>query len=152
MAISLHASNDDLRNEIVPINKKYPIRDLLLSSKNYLKSLNSKSYITVEYILIDKVNDSIEDASNLVNLLSDLKCKINLIPFNPFPESEYKRSSHQNVESFKNYLIKNKFIATVRTTRGDEIDGACGQLVGKLINPIGSKKVKKEQISARNIH
>ena len=152
LAISLHASNDDLRNEIVPINKKYPIRDLLLSSKNYLKSLNSKSYITVEYILIDKVNDSIEDASNLVSLLSDLKCKINLIPFNPFPESEYKRSSHQNVESFKNHLIKNKFIATVRTTRGDEIDGACGQLVGKLINPIGSKKLKKEKILARNIH
>ena len=84
--------------------------------------------------------------------MSDLKCKINLIPFNPFPESEYKRSSHQNVEAFKNHLIKNKFIATVRTTRGDEIDGACGQLVGKLINPIGSKKLKKEQILARNIH
>ena len=152
LAISLHASNDDLRNEIVPINKKYPIKDLLLSSKNYLKSLNSKSYITIEYILIDKVNDSIKDASNLVSLLSDLKCKINLIPFNPFPGSEYKRSKHQNIESFKNYLIKNNFIATVRTTRGDEIDGACGQLVGKLINPIGSKKLKKEQISARNLH
>ena len=152
LAISLHASNDDLRNEIVPINKKYPIKDLLSSSKDYLKSLNSKSYVTIEYILIDDVNDSIEDASNLVNLLSDLKCKINLIPFNPFPGSEYKRSNDQNIKSFKNYLIKNNFITTVRVTRGDEIDGACGQLVGKLINPIGSKKLKKEQISARNLH
>ena len=106
----------------------------------------------VEYILIDEVNDSIKDASNLVSLLSDLKCKINLIPFNPFPESEYKRSNHQKVESFKNHLIKNNFIATVRATRGDEIDGACGQLVGKLMNPIGSKKLKKEQILTRNLH
>ena len=152
LAISLHASNDDLRNKIVPINKKYPIKDLLLSSKKYLKSLSSKSYITIEYILIKDVNDSIEDARNLVNLLSDLKCKINLIPFNPFPESEYERSTDQKVDAFKCYLIKNRFIATVRATRGDEIDGACGQLVGKLINPIGSKKLKNKRISAQNLH
>ena len=152
LAISLHASNDDLRNKIVPINKKYPIKDLLSSSKKYLKSLSSKSYITIEYILIKDVNDSIKDARNLVNLLSDLKCKINLIPFNPFPQSEYERSTDQKVDAFKSYLIKNNFIATVRVTRGDEIDGACGQLVGKLINPIGSKKLKSKQISAQNLH
>jgi len=152
LAISLHASNDDLRNKIVPINKKYPIKDLLDSSKRYLNSLNSKSHITIEYILINDVNDSIEDASNLVNLLSDLKCKINLIPFNPFPESDYERSTDEKVKAFKDYLIEHNFIATVRVTRGDEIDGACGQLVGKLINPIGSKKLKNKQIAAQNLH
>ena len=152
LAISLHASNDDLRNKIVPINKKYPIKDLLASSKRYLNSLNSKSHITIEYILINDVNDSIEDASNLVNLLSDLKCKINLIPFNPFPESDYERSTDEKVKAFKDYLIEHNFIATVRVTRGDEIDGACGQLVGKLINPIGSKKLKNKQIAAQNLH
>ena len=152
LAISLHASNDDLRNKIVPINKKYPIKELLSSSKKYLDSLKSKSHITIEYILINDVNDSIEDASNLVNLLSDLKCKINLIPFNPFPESDYERSTNEKVKAFKDYLIEHNFIATVRVTRGDEIDGACGQLVGKLINPIGSKKLKNKQIAAQNLH
>ena len=98
------------------------------------------------------MNDSIEDATNLVNLLSDIKCKVNLIPFNPFPESEYERSTDQKVEAFKDYLINHNFIATVRVTRGDEIDGACGQLVGKLINPVGSKKLKNKQIAVQNLH
>ena len=117
-----------------------------------MESLNSRSYITIEYILISDVNDSIEDATNLVNLLSDIKCKVNLIPFNPFPESEYERSTDQKVEAFKDYLINHNFIATVRVTRGDEIDGACGQLVGKLINPVGSKKLKNKQIAVQNLH
>ena len=139
LAISLHAANNTLRDEIVPINKKYPLDKLLNSCKKYLKNKSKRRTITIEYILIDGVNDSIEHAKELVEILKGLSCKVNLIPFNPFDGSNYSRSLESTIKDFKNYLIQKGMIATLRTTRGDAIDGACGQLVGKLKNRIQGK-------------
>ena len=134
LAISLHAADNQLRDIIVPINKKYPINELLSSCKNYLSKQTSKRNITIEYILIDGINDSIKHAASLSKILSNLSCKINLIPFNPFNGSDYKRSTNRNIYAFKDYLIKKGYITTLRITRGDAIDGACGQLVWELKN------------------
>ena len=139
LAISLHAANNTLRDEIVPINKKYPLDKLLNSCKKYLKNKSKRQTITIEYILIDGVNDSMEHAKELVEILKGLSCKVNLIPFNPFDGSNYSRSLESTIKDFKNYLIQKGMIATLRTTRGDAIDGACGQLVGKLKNKIQGK-------------
>jgi 23S rRNA (adenine2503-C2)-methyltransferase len=133
LAISLHAPNDELRNQLVPINRKYPIKMLLDSSLRYIKGLSdSKRVITIEYTLIDKVNDSLILAQELVELLRDVPCKINLIPFNPFPLSDYQRPSNNRIKAFQRVLNQAGFIAPVRTTRGDDIDAACGQLVGQV--------------------
>ena len=141
LAISLHAPTNELRDEIVPINKKYPISTLIRSCNNYLKNYQSKRSITIEYILIDGINDSEELARKLAKLLSNLSCKINLIPFNPFEGSSYKRSKIKTIENFKKILMDKGFITTLRVTRGDAIDGACGQLVGKLSKSIKGKKL-----------
>ena len=141
LAISLHAPNDDLRNEIVPINNKYPLKELISSCKTYLKSFNNKKNITIEYILIKEVNDSLEHAKELSMILNHLNCKINLIPFNPFDGCDYERSSDQDINAFKSFLMKKGFITTVRRTRGDLIDGACGQLVGNLNKATKGKKL-----------
>ena len=141
LAISLHAADNQLRDIIVPINKKYPINELLSSCKNYLSKQTSKRNITIEYILIDGINDSIKHAASLSKILSNLSCKINLIPFNPFNGSDYKRSTNRNIYAFKDYLIKKGYITTLRITRGDAIDGACGQLVGDLKNTVKGKGV-----------
>ena len=141
LAISLHAPTNELRDEIVPINKKYPISTLINSCNNYLKNYQSKRSITIEYILIDGINDSEELARKLAKLLSNLSCKINLIPFNPFEGSSYKRSKIKTIENFKKILMDKGFITTLRVTRGDAIDGACGQLVGKLSKSIKGKKL-----------
>jgi 23S rRNA (adenine2503-C2)-methyltransferase len=106
LAISLHAADNQLRDIIVPINKKYPINELLSSCKNYLSKQTGKRNITIEYILIDGINDSIKHAASLSKILSNLSCKINLIPFNPFNGSDYKRSTNRNIYAFKDYLIK----------------------------------------------
>tara|TARA_B100000767_G_scaffold274067_1_gene305990 strand:- start:1162 stop:2364 length:1203 start_codon:yes stop_codon:yes gene_type:complete len=133
LAISLHAPNDELRSQLVPINKKYPIAMLLESSLRYINGLSdNKRVITIEYTLIDHVNDSLPLAHELVALLRDVPCKINLIPFNPFPLSDYKRPSNNRVKAFQRVLNGAGFIAPVRTTRGDDIDAACGQLVGQV--------------------
>lgn len=133
LAISLHAPNDELRNQLVPINRKYPIKMLLDSSLRYINGLSdSKRVITIEYTLIDKINDSLILAQELVELLRDVPCKINLIPFNPFPNSGYKRPSNNRIKAFQRVLNEAGFIAPVRTTRGDDIDAACGQLVGQV--------------------
>lgn len=139
LAISLHAANNSLRDEIVPINKKYPLDQLLNSCKNYLKNKNKRQTITIEYVLIDGVNDSIEHAKELVKVLKGLSCKVNLIPFNPFDGSNYARSLDDTIQAFKNFLIKKGIITTLRITRGDAIDGACGQLVGKLTKSVKGK-------------
>ena len=139
LAISLHAANNSLRDEIVPINKKYPLDQLLNSCKNYLKNKNKRQTITIEYVLIDGVNDSIGHAKELVKVLKGLSCKVNLIPFNPFDGSNYARSLDDTIQAFKNFLIKKGIITTLRITRGDAIDGACGQLVGKLTKSIKGK-------------
>ena len=147
LAISLHAPINELRDELVPINKKYPISELMKSCKKYLASYDGKRNITIEYVLIDGVNDSPELARQLAKLLSDIYCKINLIPFNPFDGSDYKRSNKKNILDFKNILMEKGFITTLRITRGDAVDGACGQLVGKLNKSVKGKKL----ISHRSI-
>ena len=139
LAISLHAANNILRDEIVPINKKYPLEELLDACKNYLRAQSKRKTITIEYILIDGVNDSLDHAKDLVKILDGLSCKINLIPFNPFEGCNYIRSQESAIYKFKDFLIKKGFITTLRITRGDAIDGACGQLVGKLTKSVKGK-------------
>jgi 23S rRNA (adenine2503-C2)-methyltransferase len=130
LAISLHAPNDVLRNELVPINKKYPIAELLEACQFYLANLPDKRHITIEYTMMSGVNDNEDQAHQLAELLKDLECKINLIPFNPFPHSGYEKPSNNRVRRFQKILADAGYTVTVRTTRGDDIDAACGQLVG----------------------
>ena len=145
LAISLHAPDDKLRDQIVPINKKYPINSLMQACKDYLSNFESKKNITMEYIMIDGVNDSMNHAKKLAALLSNISCKINLIPFNSFKGSDYKRSKNSSMKSFKNYLMSKGFITTLRVTRGDGVDAACGQLVGELSNTIKGKNIIKHK-------
>lgn len=132
LALSLHAPNDELRNELVPLNKRYPIEEVKAACNRYLGRLNDKRVITVEYTMIDGVNDQPEQARELAKVLKDMPCKLNLIPFNPFPNSDYRRSSAKAIEWFKDITTKSGIVTTVRTTRGDDIDAACGQLVGQV--------------------
>ena len=132
LAISLHAPDDELRNVLVPINKKYPIKELMTACDHYMSSLPDRRKLTIEYTLIDHVNDSFEQAEALAILLKNTPCKINLIPFNPFPASGYKRPSNNRIHKFRDCLHNAGFIVTIRTTRGDDIDAACGQLVGEV--------------------
>lgn len=133
LAISLHAPNDEIRNELVPINKRYPIAMLLDSAKKYLDKMpDNRRKITVEYILIDHVNDRVEHAVELAELLKEIPCKINLIPFNPIENTEYKRVSNNALHRFRDILHKAGHTVTVRTTRGDDINAACGQLAGMV--------------------
>ena len=132
LAISLHAANDELRNELVPINKSYPIHKLLEACRNYSKS-NQGDPITFEYIMLKGVNDSQEDARQLAKIIQGIPAKINLIPFNPFPDSEYSRSSDKIINDFRDILTNAGLVTITRKTRGDDIDAACGQLVGKVI-------------------
>ena len=133
LALSLHAPNDALRNELVPINKKYPIAMLLESAQRYVEGLpDNHRKITIEYTLIDHVNDRLEHARELAELLRDVPVKINLIPFNPFNLSNYKRVSNNALRRFQQLLIDEGFTTTIRTTRGDDIDAACGQLAGQV--------------------
>ncbi|MDO8862121.1 23S rRNA (adenine(2503)-C(2))-methyltransferase RlmN [Haliea sp. E1-2-M8] len=135
LAISLHAPNDALRSQLVPINRKYPIAELLRSARQYIDAqADSKRVVTVEYTLIAGVNDQPDQARELALLLKDFPCKINLIPFNSFPGSEYRRPSGNAVSRFWQVLVDAGYIVTVRTTRGDDIDAACGQLVGQVVD------------------
>ena len=132
IAVSLHAPNDALRSEIVPINKKYPIAMLLSSVKGYMASLNDKRVPVIEYTLIAGVNDHRQHARELAVLLADFPCKINIIPFNPFSLSDYKRPSSTSITNFRQILQQAGYTVTVRTTRADDIGAACGQLVGDV--------------------
>ncbi len=132
LAVSLHAPNDALRDQLVPINKKYPIKELLAACDHYMASLPDRRKLTVEYTMMDKVNDEMEHAEQLAVLLKNTPCKINLIPFNPFPNSGYERPSNNRVYKFRDFLHSKGFIVTIRSTRGDDIDAACGQLVGQV--------------------
>ncbi len=131
MAVSLHAANDDLRDELVPINQKYPLKELMDACREYAKQ-GPRKYITFEYVMLEGVNDSIQDARQLVKLLKDVPSKINLIPFNPFPNSNYLCSPREVISQFKDVLYKAGIVTTIRKTRGEDIDAACGQLVGKV--------------------
>ena len=133
LAISLHAPNDELRNQLVPINRKYPLVDFIGSAKRYLDKMpDNRRKVTVEYTLMDRVNDRDEHAKELSVLLRDLPCKINLIPFNPFPGSEYKKVTKVALNRFRDILQNDGYTVTVRTTRGDDIAAACGQLAGEV--------------------
>ena len=132
LALSLHAPNNELRNQLVPLNKKYPLEMLLETCRRYVSRLGEKRVLTVEYTLLKDVNDQPEHAAQMIALLKDFPCKINLIPFNPFPHSGYERPSNNAIRRFQDLLHQAGHNVTVRTTRGEDIDAACGQLVGQV--------------------
>jgi 23S rRNA (adenine2503-C2)-methyltransferase len=132
LAVSLHAPNDELRNQLVPINKKYPIAELLRSVSGYMASLPDKRVPVIEYTMIAGINDHRQHARELAELLKSFPCKINIIPFNPFAMSDYRTPSGSSVTNFRQILQKAGYTVTVRTTRADDIGAACGQLVGEV--------------------
>jgi len=144
LAVSLHAPNDALRDQLVPINRKHPIAELLDACWVYVNKQNARG-ITFEYVMLDGINDQPEHAHELVRLLKGRPAKLNLIPFNPFPQTRYRRSSAAAIERFRDILNANGVTATTRRTRGDDIDAACGQLVGRVTDRttvrLGSKLV-----------
>ena len=131
LAVSLHASNDAVRDEIVPLNKKYPLKELMAACQRYLVKA-PRDFVTFEYVMLDGVNDKPQHARELLSLVKDVPCKFNLIPFNPFPNSGYNRSSNENIWVFREILQEAGLVVTVRKTRGDDIDAACGQLAGQV--------------------
>ncbi|HRD68666.1 MAG TPA: 23S rRNA (adenine(2503)-C(2))-methyltransferase RlmN [Legionella sp.] len=131
LAVSLHAPNDELRNQLVPINKKYPLAQLMALCKRYFKD-EPRRKVTFEYVMLKGVNDQLEHANQLIKLLKDVPAKVNLIPFNPFPLTEYERSSQEAIDAFRDRLISNGINTITRKTRGDDIDAACGQLAGNV--------------------
>ncbi len=131
LAVSLHASNDALRDMLVPLNKKYPLRELMAACQRYLE-FAPRDFITFEYCMLDGVNDTDQHARELIALVKDVPCKFNLIPFNPFPESGLKRSNNVRVKAFGQVLLDAGIVTTIRKTRGDDIDAACGQLAGEV--------------------
>ena len=133
LAVSLHAPNDALRDVIVPINQKYPLARLLATCRSYLE-VAPRDFVTFEYVMLDGVNDSVAQARELVALVGDLPCKFNLIPFNSFPNSGYRRSSPTAIQRFRDVLMGAGFVVTTRKTRGDDIDAACGQLAGQVMD------------------
>lgn len=131
LAVSLHAPNDQLRDEIVPINKKYPLKALMAACQRYLEKA-PRDFVTFEYVMLDGVNDSLLHARQLLEVVKDVPCKFNLIPFNPFPDSGYGTSKPENIRVFRDVLMQAGYVVTTRKTRGEDIDAACGQLAGKV--------------------
>ena len=133
LAVSLHAPTDALRDVLVPLNKKYPLKDLMAAIRRYLEPA-PRDFITFEYVMLDGVNDSLDHARALVRLVKteEISCKFNLIPFNPFPNSGYKKSPWPKTRAFADFLTQEGFVTTIRKTRGDDIDAACGQLAGDI--------------------
>jgi 23S rRNA (adenine2503-C2)-methyltransferase len=134
LAVSLHAPDDALRNELVPINRKYPIAELMQACRRYTVGRNHKMHIVYEYVMLDGVNDSPAQARDLARLLGGMPAKVNLIPFNPFPDTRFRRSKPEAIDRFADVLRQKNILTTKRRTRGDDIDAACGQLVGKVIS------------------
>ncbi|MBT0395044.1 bifunctional tRNA (adenosine(37)-C2)-methyltransferase TrmG/ribosomal RNA large subunit methyltransferase RlmN [Morganella morganii subsp. morganii] len=150
LAISLHAPTDDVRDEIVPINKKYNIETFLASVRRYLGKSNANGgRVTVEYVMLDHINDSTDQAHQLAACLKDTPSKINLIPWNPFPGAPYGRSSNSRIDRFAKVLIEYGFTTIVRKTRGDDIDAACGQLAGDVIDR--TKRTLKKRMAGEPI-
>jgi 23S rRNA (adenine2503-C2)-methyltransferase len=131
LAVSLHAVTDELRDELVPINKKYPLKELMEACRDNARIAQRRT-VTFEYVMLDGINDSMQDARGLIKLLKTVPSKINLIPFNPFPNSAYRCSSSETINRFKTVLNDAGIVTTVRKTRGEDIDAACGQLVGQV--------------------
>ncbi len=135
LAVSLHATNDELRNELVPVNKKYPLKDLMAACQRFLAKFQAdggRRKVTMEYVMLAGINDQAVHAYEMIQLLKNVPSKINLIPFNPFPKAPYKCSSRSQILAFQKILTEAGFICTIRATRGDDIDAACGQLVGQV--------------------
>ena len=145
LAISLHAPNDELRDEIVPINKKYNIKTLIDSVNRYLSVSNANhGKVTIEYVMLDHVNDGVEHAHQLAEVLKNTPCTINLIPWNPFPEAPYAKSSNTRIDRFQKTLMEYGFTVIIRKTRGDDIDAACGQLAGDVIDRTKRTAMKRQ--------
>jgi len=149
LAVSLHAPNDEIRDEIVPINKKYPIKQLLEACKFYIDA-EHKRKVTFEYVMLEGINDQVKHAKQLAALIKDIPSKVNLIPFNPFPGSNYKCSSNNAIDRFRQTLMKSGIIATTRKTRGDDIDAACGQLAGKVVDKT-KRRLRKPTVSINSL-
>lgn len=150
LAISLHAPNDEIRSKIMPINEKYNIAQFLASVKRYLATSNANhGKVTIEYVMLDQVNDDIPHARELAQLLKHVPCKINLIPWNPFPGAPYKRSSNSRIDRFMKTLMEYGFTVIIRKTRGDDIDAACGQLAGDIIDR--TKRTDKNKTQTESI-
>ena len=132
LAISLHAPNNALRNQLVPVNRKYPIEQLIASCQRYMDGKAARERITIEYVMLNGINDSDQNAHELVNVLRDVPAKVNLIPFNPFPETRYQCSSNNRMHRFRDILVNAGLVVITRKTRGEDIDAACGQLAGKV--------------------
>ena len=135
LAVSLHAPNDALRDVLVPINKIHPISDLMAACNRYLERA-PRDFVTFEYVMLDGVNDTVEHAHELLQVIRSVPCKLNLIPFNPFPNSGYETSKPSHIRVFRDILMQAGYVVTVRKTRGDDIDAACGQLAGKVQDKI----------------
>ncbi len=133
LAVSLHAPNDELRNEIVPLNQKYPIKELMQACMNYVAD-EPRRKITFEYVMLEGVNDSKQHALELAKLLKDVPAKVNLIPFNPFPNTKYRCSSQKKIDAFRDVLVAKGLTTITRKTRGEDIDAACGQLAGQVMD------------------
>ena len=131
LAVSLHAPNNALRDVLVPINKKYPLNLLMAACQRYLEKA-PRDFITFEYVMLRGVNDSVQLAHELIELVRDVPCKLNLIPFNPFPQTHYQRSDKDTIQRFRDVLMQADIVTTTRKTRGDDIDAACGQLAGQV--------------------
>ena len=139
LAVSLHAPNDALRTELVPLNRKYPIAELLDACRRYVAD-EPRRKVTIEYVMLAGVNDSVTHADELVRLLRDVPVKVNLIPFNPFPHTRYQRSSQAAIDAFRDVLTRAELITITRRTRGDDIDAACGQLAGRVHDRTGRRE------------
>lgn len=139
LALSLHAPTDELRSSLMPLNRKYPIKEVLAAAHHYAAGLGEKRTVTIEYTLIDGINDQAEQANQLIGLLKGFPCKINLIPFNPFPGSGYKSPSMFSVRAFQERLTRAGYSAIVRSTRGQDIQASCGQLVGAVKDKTGKQ-------------
>jgi len=146
LAVSLHAPDDELRSKLVPLNRKYPIDELLQACKAYVRGGNRR-ILTFEYTMIKGVNDGRAQAKGLVRILNGLPCKINLIPFNPFPGTPFKPSDPDKIDEFQNITRAAGIVTTVRKTRGEDIDAACGQLVGKVLSPSERRRTVQEQLA-----
>jgi 23S rRNA (adenine2503-C2)-methyltransferase len=150
LAVSLHAPNDTLRNELVPLNQKYPLKELIAACDRYLP-FAPRDFITFEYCMLDGVNDQDQHAKELIRLLKGLHCKLNLIPFNPFPESGLKRSPPARVKEFAQILQDAQIVTTVRKTRGDDIAAACGQLAGDVIDRTNRNQRQERAMRSENV-
>lgn len=133
LAVSLHAPNDRLRDELVPINRKYPLQELMAACRRYLEKA-PRDFVTFEYVMLDGINDSEAHAREVLALTRDVSCKFNLIPFNPFPGTSYRRSPAPRIRRFAELLMASGVVTTTRKTRGDDIDAACGQLAGQVLD------------------